>query len=75
MCDILNKDIIFPTPLLPLSDVLDVNSKVYGGFLLIIPSVDDLDSFLRSYLHGKEGMPYEISICFIVKNVKQKILR
>jgi hypothetical protein len=25
--DILNKDIILPTPLLPLSNVLDVNSK------------------------------------------------
>jgi hypothetical protein len=36
VCDILNKDIIFPTPLLPLSDVLDVNSKVYGAILLII---------------------------------------
>ena len=46
VCDILNKDIILPTPLLPLSDVLDVNSKVYGAFSLIIPSVDDLDSFL-----------------------------
>ena len=46
VCDILNKDIILPTSLLPLSDVLDVNSKVYGAFSLIIPSVDDLDSFL-----------------------------
>jgi hypothetical protein len=36
VCDILNKDIILPTPLLPLSDVLDVNSKVYGAILLII---------------------------------------
>jgi hypothetical protein len=43
--DILNKDIISPTSLLPLSNVLDVNSKVYGAFSLIIPSVDDLQSF------------------------------
>ena len=72
VCDILNKDIILPTPLLPLSDVLDVNSKVYGAFSLIIPSVDDLDSFLRSYLHGKEGAPYETGACFIVKKHKEK---
>ena len=72
MCDILNKDIILPTPLLPLSDVLDVNSKVYGAFSLIIPSVDDLQSFLWSYLHGKEGAPYNIGACFIVDKHKAK---
>ena len=73
--DILNEDIILPTPLLPLSDVLDVNSKVYGAFSLIIPSVDDLDSFLRSYLHGKEGAPYETGACFIVEKRKAKSLK
>ena len=41
VCDILNKYIILPTPLLPLSDVLDVNPKFNGAFSLIIPSVDD----------------------------------
>jgi hypothetical protein len=70
--DILNKDIILPTPLLPLSDV---NSKIYGAFSLIIPSVDDLQSFLRSYLHGKEGAPYETGACFIVDKHKTKSLK
>ena len=73
--DILNKDIILPTPLLPLSDVLNVNSKVYGAFSLIIPLVDDLDSFLRSYLHGKEGAPFETGACFIVEKRKAKSLK
>ena len=45
VCDILNKDIILPTPLLPLSDVFDEKSKIYGVFSLIIPSVEDLQSF------------------------------
>jgi hypothetical protein len=75
VCDILNKDIILPTLLLPLSDVLDVNSKVYGAFSLIIPSVDDLDSLLRSYLHGKEGAPYETGACFIVEKRKAQNLK
>ena len=71
--DILNKEIILPTPLIPLSIVLDVNSKVYGAFSLIIPLVDDLQSFLRSYLHSKEGAPYKTSACFIVDKHKAKI--
>ena len=75
MSNLLNKDIIFPTPLLPLSNVLDVNSKVYGAFSLIIPSVDDLQSFSRSYLHGKEGAPYKFGVCFIVDKHKAKILK
>ena len=75
MFDILNKDIILPTPLLPLSSVLGVNSKVYGAFSLIIPSVDDLQSFLISYLHGKEGAPYETNACFIVNKHKAKNLK
>jgi hypothetical protein len=33
--NILNKNIILPTPLFPLSNVLDVTSKVYGAFSLI----------------------------------------
>ena len=49
VCDILNKDIMLPTPLLPLSVLLDVNSKVYGAFSLIIPSVDVLNSFLSLF--------------------------
>ena len=73
--DILNKDIILPTPLFPLSNVLDVNSKVYGAFSLIIPSVDDLRSFLRSYMYGKEGAPYETGACFIVDKLKTKSLK
>ena len=73
--DILNKNIIWATPLLPLSNVLDVNSKFYGAFSLIIPSVDDLQSFLRSYLHGKEGAPYKTCDCFIVDKHKAKSLK
>ena len=73
--NILNKDIILPTPLLPLSNVLDVNSKVYGAFSLIISSVDDLQSFMRSYLHSKEEAPYETGVCFIVDKRKVKNLK
>jgi hypothetical protein len=75
MSDILNKNIILPTLLLPFSNVLDVNSKVYRAFSLIIPSVDDLQSFLRYYLHGKEGVPYETGACFIVDKHKTKNLK
>ena len=57
---ILTKNIILPTPLLLLSDVLVVISKVYNVFALIIPLVDDLQIFLRSYLHSKEGALQEI---------------
>ena len=51
--DILNKDIIWPTSLLPLSDVFDEKFMVYEAFSLIIPLVEDLQSFLKSYLHNK----------------------
>ena len=42
--DILNKDIILPTPSLPLSDVFDEKSKVYEAFSLIIPFVATIAS-------------------------------
>ena len=70
--DILNKDIILPTSLPPLSDVFDEKSKVYGVFSLIIPSMEVLQSFLKSYLHGKHGVPYDTSACFIVDKYRAK---
>ena len=67
MYDILNKDIILPTPLLPLSDLYDEKSKIYRVFPLIIPLVEDLQSFLKLYLHGKQGAPYDTSACLVVE--------
>ena len=51
--DISNKDIILPTPLLPLTNVVDDKSKVHGVFSSIIPSMEDLERFLKSYLHDR----------------------
>ena len=73
--DILNKNIILPTPLLPLSDTFDEKSKVYGAFSLIIPIVEDLQSFLKFYLHSKQGVPYDTSACFIVEKYRAKSLK
>ena len=45
-------------------------------FSLIIPSVEDLQSFLKSYLHGKHGMPYDTSACFFfVEKYRAKSLK
>ena len=73
--DILNKNIILPSLLLPLSDMFNEKSKIYGVFSLIILSVKDLRSFLKSYLYSKQGAPYDTSACFIVEKHKAKCLK
>ena len=55
--------------------MFDEKSKVYGVFSLIIPSVEDLQRFLKSYLHGKHGVPYDTSVCFIVEKHRAKYLK
>ena len=45
--DILNKNIILPTPLLPLSDVFDEKSKVYEVFFINYTISGGFTKFLK----------------------------
>ena len=37
--------------------------------------MEDLQSFLKSYLHGKQGAPYNTSASFIVEKYRAKSLK
>ena len=75
VCDILNKDIILPTLLLPLKVVYAYKSNIFRTCSLIIPTLEVLQSLLRAYLHGKNEVHYDTNACFLIEKHKAKYLK
>ena len=71
--DIFNKDIIFPTPLLPLHIVHNGKFYVFGTCSYTIPSYEDLQSLLRTCLHDRKEVRYDTSVCFDVEKTLGKV--
>ena len=62
-------------PLIIMSQKVVYNEKsnIFGTHSLSILLSKNLQSLSRTYLHGKEEVPYDANACFVVEKHKAKI--